>query len=407
MAKLPGSDQCQVEGQESGSDGANCWQVMKKLFYSLLLGTLIALCWMIIIHTLKWIAIKGNESDQMGATLLNPSSMASVNGFNNNLNPSPMASVLGPNRHFLNLPADSLLELGVAKDQTGNRRRRLAQVAKVNSPEEASLIRLVDGKPLANNHLKRDEASQSDPFTLLNKQTNARRLSNKVKQANKQSSVVAAAIQRVDNEKKPSQNDNTLQQAHKTNSKIDTDDQDDEFASNRYNKTNQDKRQAQQSQQSQQSQKSQKSQQPSRRSPSAIQDNTNQLNPVAELTANFNAPTPIELAPSELGAEMDEEPTSSSSSATGNPFNTNAIGDQQNQNFVPQSRKAMPLENKSILSRAPLAAQSNLHSTMFYRAPFFTSWFISCWNMLFMPVFTLISSCCFRGEDSTTKRLLV
>ena len=42
-----------------------------------------------------------------------------------------------------------------------------------------------------------------------------------------------------------------------------------------------------------------------------------------------------------------------------------------------------------------------------YRAPFFTSWFVSTWNILFMPVFTLISSCCFRNEDSTTKKLLV
>ena len=43
----------------------------------------------------------------------------------------------------------------------------------------------------------------------------------------------------------------------------------------------------------------------------------------------------------------------------------------------------------------------------FYRAPFFTSWFVSVWNILFMPVFTLISSCCFRNEDSSTKKLLV
>lgn len=42
-----------------------------------------------------------------------------------------------------------------------------------------------------------------------------------------------------------------------------------------------------------------------------------------------------------------------------------------------------------------------------YRAPFFTSWFVSIWNILFMPVFTLISSCCFRNEDNTTKKLLV
>lgn len=47
------------------------------------------------------------------------------------------------------------------------------------------------------------------------------------------------------------------------------------------------------------------------------------------------------------------------------------------------------------------AAQPN------YRAPFFTSWFVSIWNILFMPVFTLISSCCFRNEDSSTKKLLV
>lgn len=42
-----------------------------------------------------------------------------------------------------------------------------------------------------------------------------------------------------------------------------------------------------------------------------------------------------------------------------------------------------------------------------YRAPFFTSWFISTWNILYMPVFALISSCCFRNEDNTTKKLIV
>lgn len=46
-------------------------------------------------------------------------------------------------------------------------------------------------------------------------------------------------------------------------------------------------------------------------------------------------------------------------------------------------------------------------ASLVYRAPFFTSWFVSIWNILFMPVFTLISSCCFRNEDNTTKKLLV
>lgn len=46
-------------------------------------------------------------------------------------------------------------------------------------------------------------------------------------------------------------------------------------------------------------------------------------------------------------------------------------------------------------------------SAVVYRAPFFTSWYVSIWNVLFMPIFTLISSCCFRGEDSNTKKLLV
>ena len=44
---------------------------------------------------------------------------------------------------------------------------------------------------------------------------------------------------------------------------------------------------------------------------------------------------------------------------------------------------------------------------MLYKAPFFTTWFISIWNVLFMPIFAIISSCCFRNEDNSTKKLLV
>ncbi|KAG9510336.1 Solute carrier family 35 member F4, partial [Fragariocoptes setiger] len=41
-----------------------------------------------------------------------------------------------------------------------------------------------------------------------------------------------------------------------------------------------------------------------------------------------------------------------------------------------------------------------------YEAPFFTAWFCSVWNILFMPMFTLISTCCFRHEDTTTRKLV-
>lgn len=52
-------------------------QIMKKLFFSLVLGAIIAICWVMIIHTLKWIAIRGNEFEilnqqQQAAALLGP-----------------------------------------------------------------------------------------------------------------------------------------------------------------------------------------------------------------------------------------------------------------------------------------------------------------------------------------------
>jgi hypothetical protein len=57
-------------------------------------------------------------------------------------------------------------------------------------------------------------------------------------------------------------------------------------------------------------------------------------------------------------------------------------------------------------SSASLDGQVAAGQVLVYRAPFFTSWFVSIWNIAFMPVFTIISSCCFRNEESTTKKLL-
>ena len=83
------------------------------------------------------------------------------------------------------------------------------------------------------------------------------------------------------------------------------------------------------------------------------------------------------------------------------PDNQQESGGQtaaNNNNAWPDSKSS--LDSGSLERSAPVAG-------LVYRAPFFTSWFVSIWNILFMPVFTLISSCCFRNEDSTTKKLLV
>lgn len=63
--------------------------------------------------------------------------------------------------------------------------------------------------------------------------------------------------------------------------------------------------------------------------------------------------------------------------------------------------------NNQVLDSELLERGTPVQASLVYRAPFFTSWFVSIWNILFMPVFTLISSCCFRNEDNTTKKLLV
>lgn len=87
------------------------------------------------------------------------------------------------------------------------------------------------------------------------------------------------------------------------------------------------------------------------------------------------------------------------SSASLSSFEIGKLDDETAQKQAASGVAGKPRPGNSVQAPAP--------PPLLFKAPFFTSWSMSVWNIFFAPVFTLISSCCFRSEDSATKKLLV
>lgn len=286
-------------------------QIMKKLFFSLILGTIIAICWVMIIHTLKWIAIKGNEFEliqqqqahdhKLAAAAAAAAASDSITNFRPQADQlgtaSPFDRLSGAGQLALSSPPPPRLEPSEGAAESGLAKRFLDDFDG-DSDDSGT------GQPVAEMSIE-----QQDP-----KQQAARRRE-RVQQANSNNNV-----------------------------------------------------------------------------PRRIK--------IAQ--SDWTKSTPASGAPAMLdAAPYNEETTLKSETPETSPATNSLVAELAN---------GWPSSGPSS-SRIPEAVASNNpnqpHSELMFRAPFFTSWFVSIWNLLFMPVFGLISSCCFRGEDSSTKKLLV
>lgn len=256
---------------------------MKKLFFSLVLGTIIAVCWVMIIHTLKWMAIRGNEFEGL---LLQQQAGASAS-----------ASALAANQPARLPPGGALLErLARAPDGASGQLALTLKKPRAFAALEQTAARVGQQR-------RQEPQMQSQPQFQAHLRPRARRPGTPLLPATEEEPLKSEA---------------------------------------------------------------------SFNAPSSSRDQLDQLEPDEPEAA---APQPPLLQP-----QLDETAAA-------------AEGEQQ----------ATPIASQLAERAASFVAPNAL----LYRAPFFTSWFVSTWNILFMPVFTLISSCCFRNEDNTTKKLLV
>lgn len=282
-------------------------QIMKKLLVSLLLSTLVAICWVLIIHTLKWIAIRGNDFE---AALSQAQASASM-------------------------PAAAIVQAQVG-----------TQLVQRSEPSLASHL----------GHLQLLGASAA-PYP-----PNYRAAQQSAQQA--------------------------VRRVHSAGS------------SRNYELEKVDRRRAR------------------RRTRAAAQDGSNEENDEVGHETSLAPPA----SPRRPASPAQSSPAQSSSAR---PITWPAelptgadesVDDGQDEDGWPAPAANRPGQVDQVQrqanqlaelqpSRAP--SQGQLSPGLSYKAPFFTSWFVSIWNILFMPIFALISSCCFRNEDSTTKKLLV
>lgn len=311
---------------------------MKKLFYSLVLGTIIAVCWMIIIHTLKWVAIKGNEFDLSSGLLLPPGIMAQPStAF---VGSDGLVEVPPPSLHHgqqlpLRPPSSIMLTDGHSSEAPQMSPGKFGHLPGSSS---LGLIATVPSSSIQHNL----QASQINP-------------KGSQKLAHTEHAQLIATPARNFGQ---TPNINPAQGAHKLNL----------LPRGRTRRR---------------------------------RENANPLGDTpADLGSGANPNGLNELVDQpRLDMESDEE----SEMQPATHFDTTKQPDL----MKPTHSLNNVWPSSTNLNSAQLERNNHQLPQSIYRAPFFTSWFVSIWNILFMPVFTLISSCCFRGEDSNTKRLLV
>jgi len=323
---------------------------MKKLFFSLVLGTIIAICWVMIIHTLKWIAVRGDEFEALR-----------MQQFHHHRSQ----------------------QLGSAAHQEDGPALRVSRMADAPVPLPAPNWPRSSAPPIGNEaELARLQPGSSTPAAaVLSQRLRGRGPKRRDGLARGEAQVlqVGRALQRRTNDDEEDDNDSEIP--------TDSDLLSAQLATTATTSASQSwlERQVQpkrtphlnvpsitphrQQQQQQQQQQKQRSAQTS------IDGGRSSTVTPPEFALEFGG----ELRGKEPQEQLDTDEREPSLSEW----------------------PSQPVLAAGQLQRgAPVAG-------LLYRAPFFTSWFVSTWNILFMPIFTLISSCCFRNEDSTTKKLLV
>lgn len=285
-----------------------CLKIMKKLFFSLLLGTIIAVCWVLVIHTLKWIAIKGNEFELL--TVVQQQQQQQRQHLHQHRVGHQFMSIREAGSDFNGTIDDPLL----------NRTKLAAESEQARSRNRSTDNRLMRRQEDTAAGAKLDEELQASP--VIERQTFAHKrvlhLSSIAGQQEQQQQEPPPPPQRQD-KKKSNPSEPVME-------------------------------------------------------PTMVDD---------ELAARPESNYADELIP------LSSQPESAAPSQTSGADSYFNAAD------------SMLSEDKSGEDQPKRVAG------LVYRAPFFTSWFISTWNILFMPVFALISSCCFMNEDNTTKKLLV
>lgn len=391
---------------------------MKKLFFSLVLGTLIAICWLMIIHTLKWIAIRGNEplewqearqqqqqvgaaaaagqvvqfhqvqleqvaaqfaaapsnyklGEQIGAVVApTTTTTTTTSGYETSgaANESAVVGRARRGRHTRAKPRH--LSANLDLEGSGGLRNSLAshlsgsadQIAAV-APDEGAPNG--QGRVLQLSSISRERPpsqlapGRGAPSSARERQQQIRANNNKHANTSGPKRLVASENDD-DNDRDDRNNNNGNNNGNNGNNGDDDDDgrrasdedENDELDSSASGEPSQ-------------------AQPLAPLPPQQDRDNNHQRRPQLKTTAAAAAPPSDqdELVASSAGGSASQAAEAAASAAT-------------NVESAPSARAFL------------------------YRAPFFTSWFVSIWNIAFMPIFTIISSCCFRAEDSTTNKLL-
>lgn len=392
-----GSEQCNEQDQE---DRPNCVQIMKKLFFSLLLGTIVAVCWVIIIHTLKWIALRGNEPFDSSAQLM------MIGGTSGGAMQKPIATLtssrrVGPALEQMfhsqlyssslestspsnaNLQVSSLREEAGAQQYKRRRRRESGngtQWAKEGGGEgraaNALTTQFNNGTTRANyGPIGGEERRRPTNRMMRRRQLPNTEADQSGEGDDDSSQPIASVLDHASLGRGPTSvrsDDNNEEEEQQQASKLESQGQPPKVAASI----------ELQGQPRAATRRQQQQQRPADQKKRVIQ--------LGSIAANTFAPNSVGLSQDELPTIATTVPGVGELEPSGDPME---LGPAEQSPAQPQ------------IVDAPLPPAAHPH--LVYRAPFFTSWFVSIWNILFMPVFTLISSCCFRNEDSSTKKLLV
>lgn len=342
-----GSEQCNDQEHE---DRPSCYQIMKKLFFSLVLGTIVAICWVMIIHTLKWIAIKGNEFE-----MLNQQQQQQAAG-------QPAQPQQPHQHHNPNHPQQQPHQQHSQQTQQSHHLHHRSSSAALPpvllleqqlkhldapAPADAGLLEW-RRSPLSAGPMARLDGGAGDaklvPPQKLNRPPEVERRRDKMRSRR-------AASEGADNG-------------------ADDDDSND----------------------------NEPPQTPGGRLQSRRLAHLGSIAPQAQQLSTLGPA----MVPDFSATNYQEEPLKSEpilpNESSADPSRLDSFNSDWPSN--PVGDNGLPPDAGALERATPLQAFA-------YKAPFFTSWFVSIWNILFMPVFALISSCCFRSEDTTTKKQLV
>uniref|UniRef100_A0A6G1S3Y8 Solute carrier family 35 member F4 n=1 Tax=Aceria tosichella TaxID=561515 RepID=A0A6G1S3Y8_9ACAR len=462
-ANAMSSEQCNEQDNE---DSPNCMQIMKKLFFSLVLGTIVAICWVMIIHTLKWIAIRGNEFELWQLQLQQQQQL--LLQAHTQLQP-PSANYNSPdNIHQANLLL-AHQSIQVAKQQQQQTSSNTTTAKSNNTMRTAEGVSNETAATSARPQLYQGDQEEADTGLVGQRRRRRRRghrMSNNDTQASgrdddeikealdrrtRRALLGQPAPTRASHEQfgRQAKRDNDAshstavvpfasmitggrqQQLPGANRRIkqSTAQGDDDAGGQLPSLVGESGRIEELPQRRRLMQLSSISHEQVPRTNSNSNNNDKPVaadqyrqRPTAGLANQQSAGMRV-LA--EMGDENDELDSSGNDLTTilplgpqNQPMNNGALDQSAaasaTMSILPTSPasgdpdQSAPQHLSSAIERspAPVDGQVGEAQVLVYKAPFFTSWFVSIWNIAFMPVFTIISSCCFRNEESTTKKLL-